>query len=100
MPGYERLIHSLTKLQFKPDVQKETKRYILKLPLFCASQIHMIQSALPQIKLILSVRHIKPSFLSFAKVLRMMKDNPEKKGDFWFYSLNLPYDDEKLKVFL
>ena len=66
-------------------------RYILKLPLLCAAQMSVIKSIFTsKIKLILSTRHPKPSFLSFAKIFAQNDIN--KVARFFYGNLSLPYD--------
>ena len=66
-------------------------RYILKLPLLCAAQMSVIKSIFgSKIKLILSTRHPKPSFLSFAKIFAQNDIN--KVARFFYGNLSLPYD--------
>lgn len=89
-PEYEKLIETLTKLQFKASKNVKTDNYILKLPLMCSAMMKPIQDIFgSKIKIILSTRHPKPSMISFAKVFQMTDIGKIQK--FWLTSLGLPY---------
>ena len=93
------LIESFVKLQFKPIQSKKIDRYVIKLPLLCASLFKPIKDIFgDRIKFLFSVRHLKPSITSFVKVISTFEpEDPEVRGDFWLGSIGLPYEEDKYK---